>query len=101
MTEATTASVPTALAAPFPNPFNGAVTIRYSLQAPAVGAHMTIYSVNGQRIRHWRLDDERAGSQEIVWDGRDQEGRPVASGSYSVELKAGTRTRVQRLTHLK
>ena len=79
-----------ALAYPYPNPFNSATTLRFSL--PEAGrAAVRIYNLQGQRIR--TLVDEvlAAGPYRAVWDGRDDRGETVASGLYTVELRASER----------
>jgi hypothetical protein len=89
------------LSAPFPNPFNGAVTIRFNINARSAEAQLAVYAVNGQRLRRWPLGNYPAGANEIVWDGRDQRGRTVASGTYSIELKVDSGIQRRRLTLLK
>jgi hypothetical protein len=41
------------------------------------------------------------GRHEIVWDGRDDAGAPVASGVYLVRLAGGDESQVRRITLLK
>jgi hypothetical protein len=42
-----------------------------------------------------------AGAQERHWDGRDEAGRPAASGLYLARLTAAGDARVQRLLLLR
>lgn len=93
--------VSTRLASPFPNPFNSAVTIPFTLHTQSGAARLAIYSANGQPVRRWHLGSQTAGPHQIVWDGRDESGHAVASGSYSIELKVGSTVENRRLTHLK
>jgi len=93
--------VSTRLERPYPNPFNGAVTIGFAIDAPSVEAQLAVYGINGQRVRLWSLGEITAGEYQIVWDGRDDNGHAVASGSYAVELKADSHVQNRRLTHLK
>ncbi len=90
----------TLLATPFPNPFNRAVTIRFAIDAPE-DAQLAVYSINGHRVRAWNLSDRAAGEHELAWDGLDDAGRAVASGTYTVQLKTGSRVESRRFTHLK
>ena len=81
----------------FPNPFNPVTTIPFSIptwnQRPAVNKQrmvsLTIYDARGQRIRALDLDPARSGIHEIVWDGRDANGRDMASGVYFYRLFLG------------
>ncbi len=72
-----------------PNPFNPMTTIAFDLASPAA-ARLVIYDVRGGVVRTL-LDEPRAGGRHtVVWDGRDQGGREVASGTYLYVLSAGT-----------
>ncbi len=71
-----------------PNPFNPSTTIQFSL--PQAGpVSLSIYDVNGRRVR--TLVDGRAdvGRHSVIWDGRDALGREVASGVYLYRLTTG------------
>jgi N-acetylneuraminic acid mutarotase len=69
-----------------PNPFNPSTTIRFSL--PEAGATtLAVYSIMGQLVHVVIERDLGAGLHEIVWDGRDDSGRNVASGVYLYRLE--------------
>jgi hypothetical protein len=73
------------LGAPYPNPSHERVTIRCSLPvAEEVG--ITIYGVNGRVIRRLLNATLPAGSRDLVWDGRDEDGSRVATGLYFAQL---------------
>jgi flagellar hook assembly protein FlgD len=42
-----------------------------------------------------------AGSQTVIWDGKDQKGNDLSSGVYFYQLKAGQLTETKRLVLLK
>jgi len=71
----------------FPNPFNPSTTIKYSL--PETGpVTIDLYNMLGQKIN--RLLDgvkKEPGVYQIIWDGKNQSGEPVASGIYFLQLK--------------
>ena len=77
-----------ALAQNFPNPFNPSTTIAFQLGRPA-RVELTIYSVSGQRVRTLISGALPAGPHRRQWDGRDDSGQRVASGSYLYRLSAG------------
>jgi hypothetical protein len=84
----------------FPNPFNGAVTIRFDLpEAAAVG--LVIYDMLGQKVRRLQEGVLEPGYYRQSWDGRDAQGRSVASGVYLFRLKAGEFVQVGRLVLLR
>lgn len=71
-----------------PNPFNGGTQVRFSL-ADAGPTTLAVYSLNGQRIRLLADGQRAAGTWSMTWDGRDDLGRPCASGTYVIQLVAG------------
>jgi len=70
----------------YPNPFSSFTTI--SMRTPVTGAvSVRMYDVVGNLLRELRMEISERGSQEIVWDGRDETGMPVASGAYLYEVR--------------
>ncbi len=84
------------LHAPMPNPFNPSTMIRFDLPV-AGGVRLRVHDVAGRLVRTLLDADFPAGSHEAAWDGRDEAGRALASGSYFARLSAGGRTRTVRL----
>jgi subtilisin family serine protease len=71
----------------YPNPFNPRVTLRFAL--PADGpATLEIHDLAGRLVRRLLDGPLTAGDHEAVWDGRDDDGRAVASGQYLARLRA-------------
>jgi FG-GAP-like repeat/ASPIC and UnbV/Right handed beta helix region/FlgD Ig-like domain len=71
----------------YPNPFNPSTTIRFGL-ASAGWASMTIYDVAGRLMRVLFDESRAAGLQSVVWNGRDQSDRAMASGVYFIRLES-------------
>jgi len=71
----------------YPNPFNASTTFRYAL---AEDTHVTfsIYNTLGQLVRVLVDQDQVAGYNEVVWDGRNGSGASVASGIYIYRIAA-------------
>ncbi|MDO9577720.1 MAG: T9SS type A sorting domain-containing protein [Candidatus Cloacimonadales bacterium] len=85
-----------------PNPFNPTTTISFSLTAKdAKDAKIEIYNLKGQKVKVFTFPNGSLGTSEqnhqitqspnhqIVWDGTDQNNKPVSSGVYLYKLKAG------------
>ena len=72
----------------YPNPFNPTTQIRYSL-AKAGQVRIDVYNLQGQRVRTLVNAQVSAGVHQVVWDGKDESGRSVASGLYIYRLRAG------------
>ncbi|HQP27399.1 MAG TPA: FlgD immunoglobulin-like domain containing protein, partial [Candidatus Syntrophosphaera sp.] len=69
----------------YPNPFNPETTISFSL--PASGeANLAVYNLKGQKVKSLVSQILTAGDHSVVWDGRDEQGLPVASGIYFSRL---------------
>ncbi len=65
----------------YPNPFNPATVIRYTLWQGGM-TRVEVYNNLGQKIRTLVEREQPPGVHEIVWDGRDDHGRAVGSGVY-------------------
>lgn len=69
--------------------------VRFHLDVPRSGyLTVDVYSIAGRRVRRLVEGNVPSGAREVSWDGRDSEGRPVASGVYlyGVELNGERRT---------
>jgi hypothetical protein len=79
-----------------PNPANGPVTLRWSLEQ-SDRVDLLIYDVGGRLIRHLLSDVRSAGLNEISWDGRDRRGAPVQAGVYYFRVQTPTRSQRGRV----
>ena len=71
-----------------PNPFNASTVIAFELPAGLSGPlRLSIYNLSGQLVRVWPVDAAGAGAYRLTWDGRADDGRPVASGVYVYRLE--------------
>ena len=84
----------------YPNPFNPSTTIQFQLGAPGP-VELSLYTSNGQKIRTLVDSYLEAGRFAVQWDGRDQRGQRVASGTYFYHLSAGSFKQTHQLTLLK
>ena len=83
-----------------PNPFSPVTVIRFSL---AVRGHVSlkVYDVEGRPV-DGLVDGERdPDTYEATWDGRDDRGRPVASGVYFYKLEAPGYARTMKMVLLR
>jgi predicted MPP superfamily phosphohydrolase len=69
----------------FPNPFNPSTTIRTLLPRPG-HVRIVVHDVVGRHVRTLRDGDAPAGAGTVTWDGRDDSGRDMPSGSYWVRM---------------
>lgn len=83
-----------------PNPFNPTTDLKFSL-ARSGPVEVAVYNVRGQRVRTLAKGDWVAGSHVLTWEGRDDEGRGVSSGTYFVRMQAASVIMTQRITLVK
>ena len=69
----------------WPNPFNSGTVISWFLLQPGP-ARLEVFALNGQRVAVLTSGDHKAGLHRLRWDGRDDRGRPLASGTYLYRL---------------
>ncbi len=91
------ANLPAArLAQARPNPFNPSTTIRFTLETGGI-AEIDVFDPSGRLVTGLASGFYSAGIHETSWDGRDAEGRPVASGVYFYRLRAGDVVETRRM----
>ncbi len=79
------------LAQNFPNPFNPATTIEFSV--PVAGhATLTVFSITGQKAAVLLDKEVSAGTVTVNWDASH-----LASGVYFYELKSGPYSAVKKM----
>jgi len=77
-----------ALMGVYPNPFNPAARIVFSLERGGA-AELVLFDASGRRVRELAAGDFPAGRHEVLWDGRNDRGLPAASGVYFARLRHG------------
>jgi len=83
-----------------PNPFNPSTRIEFEL-ARAGQARIRVFDVSGRRVATLLDGNLAAGWHTVFWSGRDDEGRPVASGVYLYRVEAPGFTRTRKMALLK
>jgi hypothetical protein len=71
----------------YPNPFNPSTRISFSLPVLS-NVTITVYDMLGQQVARLVNGSLPAGSHDVVWNGKDNTGRSVASGVYFYRLDA-------------
>ena len=83
-----------------PNPFNRQTLISFLMLAPGP-ARVELFALTGQRVAVLSQGFRRAGSHRLHWDGRDDDDRPLASGTYLYRLVTTDGTVTRKLTLLR
>ncbi len=74
-----------------PNPFNPSTTIAYDLPQ-AVEVKLQIFDMLGRQVRTLVNQTQQAGRYAITWDGRNEQGQQMASGTFIYRLQAVSST---------
>ena len=83
-----------------PNPFNSQTVISW-FQLQAGLASLEVYTLTGQRVAALIRGPHKAGLHRLAWDGRDDQGRPAASGVYVYRLVTPAGAQIRKLTLLR
>jgi flagellar hook assembly protein FlgD len=84
----------------FPNPFNPSTMITFSVpQTDQV--HITIYNILGQEVRTLFAGQMERGAQTLPFDGKDQKGRTLCTGTYICRMNAGAFVETKKMTLIK
>jgi hypothetical protein len=83
-----------------PNPFNPLTRMQFDVSAALHGSrvHLAIYDVRGRLVRVLVDRDMPAGEYRAEWNGTDDDGRPVASGTYFGRLHVASERQVRKLS---
>jgi hypothetical protein len=84
----------------YPNPFNPETNIVFNL-AHADNVSIEIYNIKGQKMMTLLDEFMEAGTHSVVWNGRDRNGRAVASGVYLTRLNTRQYTSTRKMLLLK
>jgi hypothetical protein len=84
----------------YPNPFNPTTTIAFHLDKNET-VKLTIYDIMGRQIRTLVNNRMDRGSHLVIWDGKNNFGQPVATGTYIYTLSTGNRHEMKRMTLIK
>ncbi len=83
-----------------PNPFNGVTSISFSLKRSG-SVRLVIFNILGQQVDVLADGYLTAGRHQTSWDGRDSDGRDMATGIYFYRLSTADVSAVKKLVYLK
>jgi len=84
----------------YPNPFDAATSIRFSL-AESVPVTLSIFDLQGRLVRRIVTAELSAGTHVYGWDGTDAGLKPVAPGVYLYQLNAGGQALTKKILFLR
>ncbi len=84
----------------YPNPFNPETRIQYALNS-RIYVTLMIYNALGQKVRTLVKGEKSPGKYEINWNGFDDKGQRLASGTYFYQLVSDGIVQTKRMIYLK
>ncbi|UCD64187.1 MAG: T9SS type A sorting domain-containing protein [Candidatus Zixiibacteriota bacterium] len=84
----------------YPNPFNPTTTIKFTLPRRS-DVKIDIFNILGQRVVTILDETRPAGQHSVVWDGTDENNRPVSTGLYFYRIEAGDYVSSKKMLLLK
>jgi len=84
----------------YPNPFNQSTEIEFALMNSGF-VSLEIYDILGRKVRALVSENLSAGYKSVLWDGKDNSGKEVASGIYFYQIKIGDFSEAKKLVLLK
>jgi hypothetical protein len=84
----------------YPNPFNNSTRIEFDLPTRS-NVEVAVYNILGRRVATIFSGTQSAGTHSVEWDGTDNRGRPVSSGTYFYRLKTDNLVQTKKMILLK
>jgi hypothetical protein len=84
----------------YPNPFNPSTKFIYAI-AEGRNVSLIIYDINGKKVNEIINKYQDAGTYEVTWDGTDDSGNQVVSGTYIYTFNAGNFTQSKKMILIK
>ena len=72
----------------FPNPFKDLVHITFNIDK-SLFAQIMVYDLNGRLINTICSDKLQKGNHKLIWNGADNNGKEVKTGTYLIVLDTG------------
>ncbi|MDP7021791.1 MAG: T9SS type A sorting domain-containing protein [Candidatus Krumholzibacteria bacterium] len=89
----------TALNKAYPNPFNPATTLRFTVDSPQ-RMRLAVFDIAGRHQAQVADKTFDAGTHELLWQARDDAGRRLPSGVYLLRMEAAGKSETQKLVLL-
>jgi len=84
----------------YPNPFNPETAIEYDLKKNS-SVKISIYNTVGQKVATLYEGQQVSGKHRLVWNGRNDKGIRLATGTYIYQMEADGVTQSKKMLLLK
>ena len=84
----------------YPNPFNPTTSISFGLNE-AGHVSLEVYNIKGEKVRTLVDENFEANTHTVIWNGTDDNAKPVSSGVYFYKMKAENYTLTKKMILMK
>jgi hypothetical protein len=84
----------------YPNPFNSMTKIEYDVPFAEI-VKIDIFNLSGQHVKTLLDEYKLADSYDIIWDGSDDNGYSLSTGTYFYKIEIGTKNHTKKMIKLK
>jgi len=84
----------------YPNPFNPETRIAFTTRENGP-VSIDIFNIKGQKVRSLLNENKEAGNHSVLWNGKDDNGKNVASGVFFYRMKSGKYTSTKKMILMK
>lgn len=86
----------------YPNPFSDFTTFNLKNLPWASQTTLDIYNIKGQKVKSIRLSLDSESEFKVVWDGTDNDNKPISNGVYLCCLSNGNKhTKVSKIIKMR
>ena len=82
----------------YPNPVTDITNINLTVKSEDKTT-VSIYNLKGQQIIGWEVVSK--GNHNLIWNGKDKQGKPVANGIYLLNVKTPQNTITRKISLIK
>ena len=84
----------------YPNPFNPETTISFEISKPG-DVILDVFNLKGQLIKRLINNQMTAGKHNVIWDGKDNNGKICSSGVYYYRIESNGITETKKMVLMK
>lgn len=84
----------------YPNPFNPATKIIFRSKR-STKLVLSVYNILGKKVRELYSDDVNIGTNEFLWNGKDENGKQLPSGVYLIYAETPSRNTTIKVNLIK
>ena len=85
----------------YPNPFNPTTTISFSVTQNSDFVTLEVYNIKGQKVKTLYSGTADVGEHTVIWEGKDNNDKPVSSGIYFYKLKTNNKELTRKMLMMK